>query len=203
MIFQIASVVLLTNIALLELYRIYNYTNDDSSLLNENPLHRVFVYGTLKRGEPNHKLIQDKTNGYAKYLGIGKTTSSYPLIIATKYNIPFLLKKPGVGHHVIGEIYDVDSKMLTKLDELEEHPNFYERTQEDVFMAPESKLKPNKTIQEVGILTKAWIYFLPKFKNSLLEVPMYESYSNEGNHGLKYGEKYVRDPTYNHRTEVQ
>ncbi|KAI4490455.1 hypothetical protein M0804_003399 [Polistes exclamans] len=159
--------------------------------LFKNPLHRIFVYGTLKRGEPNHKLIQDKTNGYAKFLGIAKTTSSYPLIIATKYNIPFLLKKPGVGH------------MLTKLDELEEHPNFYERTEEDVFMAPESKLKHNKNIQEVGMLTKAWIYFLPKFRSSLLEVPMYESYSNEGNHGLKYGEKYVRDPMHDHRNEVQ
>ncbi|XP_014613992.1 PREDICTED: putative gamma-glutamylcyclotransferase CG2811 isoform X2 [Polistes canadensis] len=188
MIFRIASAVLLTSITVLEFCTIFNYATNDSSLLNENPLHRIFVYGTLKRGEPNHKLIQDKTNGYAKFLGIAKTTSSYPLIIATKYNIPFLLKKPGVGHHVIGEIYDVDSKMLTKLDELEEHPNFYERTKEDVFMAPESKLKHNKNIQEVGMLTKAWIYFLPKFRSSLLEVPIYESYSNEGNHGLKYGE---------------
>ncbi|XP_014613991.1 PREDICTED: putative gamma-glutamylcyclotransferase CG2811 isoform X1 [Polistes canadensis] len=203
MIFRIASAVLLTSITVLEFCTIFNYATNDSSLLNENPLHRIFVYGTLKRGEPNHKLIQDKTNGYAKFLGIAKTTSSYPLIIATKYNIPFLLKKPGVGHHVIGEIYDVDSKMLTKLDELEEHPNFYERTKEDVFMAPESKLKHNKNIQEVGMLTKAWIYFLPKFRSSLLEVPIYESYSNEGNHGLKYGEKYVRDPMHDHRNEVQ
>ncbi|XP_015179801.1 PREDICTED: putative gamma-glutamylcyclotransferase CG2811 isoform X2 [Polistes dominula] len=188
MIFRIASTVLLTSITVLEFSTIFNYATNYSKLLNENPLHRIFVYGTLKRGEPNHKLIQDKANGYAKFLGIAKTTSSYPLIIATKYNIPFLLKKPGVGHHVMGEIYDVDSKMLTKLDELEEHPNFYKRTEEDVLMAPEFKLKHNKNIEEVGMLTKAWIYFLPKFKSSLLEIPMYESYSNEGNHGLKYGE---------------
>lgn len=62
------------------------------------PLHRVFVYGTLKRGEPNHGLIKDATNGYAKFLGLGRTTVSYPLVIATKYNIPFLLKKPEVGY---------------------------------------------------------------------------------------------------------
>lgn len=66
--------------------------------LFKNPLHRVFVYGTLKRGEPNHSLIQDAANGYAKFLGIGRTVTPYPLIIATRYNIPFLLKKPGIGH---------------------------------------------------------------------------------------------------------
>lgn len=66
--------------------------------LFKNPLHRVFVYGTLKRGEPNHGIIKDVANGYAKFLGVGKTTTSYPLVIATKYNIPFLLKKPNVGN---------------------------------------------------------------------------------------------------------
>lgn len=156
--------------------------------LFKSPLHRIFVYGTLKRGEPNHKLIQDVANGYAKFLGLAKTKTAYPLIIATKYNIPFLLKKPGIGHHVIGELYDVDSKMLTKLDELEEHPNFYERSEEDVLLAAESKLKSSKNFEEVARLTKAWIYFLPKFRSTLLEEPMYESYSNAGMHGLKYGE---------------
>ncbi|XP_076240465.1 putative gamma-glutamylcyclotransferase CG2811 isoform X2 [Calliopsis andreniformis] len=156
--------------------------------LFKNPLHRVFVYGTLKRGEPNHNLIQDTANGYAKFLGLGKTTVPYPLIIATKYNIPFLLKKPGVGYHVLGEIYDVDTKMLKKLDELEEHPTFYERSEENVLMASETKIKGNDNFEEVGSLMKVWIYFLPKFRSSLLHLPMYNSYSNEGSHGLKYCE---------------
>lgn len=64
----------------------------------QNSLYRVFVYGTLKRGEPNHKLIENTTNGYAKFLGSGKTVTKYPLVIATKYNVPFLLKKSGIGH---------------------------------------------------------------------------------------------------------
>lgn len=72
--------------------------------LFKSPLHRVFVYGTLKRGEPNHKLIQDVANGYAKFLGLGRTTVPYPLIIATNYNIPFLLKKPGFGHVSIARV---------------------------------------------------------------------------------------------------
>ncbi|XP_067211615.1 uncharacterized protein [Linepithema humile] len=203
MLLHVAAVVLV-NIAIIELDTMYSIP--PGKILNpslKSPLHRVFVYGTLKRGEPNHGLIKDAANGYAKFLGLGRTTISYPLVIATKYNIPFLLKKPGSGNHVLGEIYDVDSKMLTRLDELEEHPTFYERTEEELLLAPETTLKPGKTFEEVGELTKAWIYFLPKYKPSLLEGSMYASYSNNGSHGLKYCEKYVRDPSYNHRKEVQ
>jgi gamma-glutamylaminecyclotransferase len=61
-------------------------------------MQRVFLYGTLKRGEPNHGLITNFENGYAKFLGLGKTIVKYPLVIATKYNIPFTLKKPGIGN---------------------------------------------------------------------------------------------------------
>ncbi|XP_006558539.1 putative gamma-glutamylcyclotransferase CG2811 isoform X3 [Apis mellifera] len=205
MLFHIAAAAVLTNIAFLEIYTLYDLPKieDISFLSNKNPLQRVFVYGTLKRGEPNHCLIQDTENGYAKFLGLGRTTIPYPLIIATDYNIPFLLKKPGFGHHVFGEVYDVDSKMLKKLDELEEHPAFYKRSEENVLFAPESKVKSMDKFEEVSTLIKVWIYFLPKFKTSLLEKPMYSSYSNEGSHGLKYCEKYVRDASYNHRSEVQ
>lgn len=66
--------------------------------LFKNPLHSIFVYGTLKRGEPNHNILKNTTNGYAKFKGLGRTTVPYPLVIATKYNIPFLLKKPGTGN---------------------------------------------------------------------------------------------------------
>ncbi|XP_076646924.1 putative gamma-glutamylcyclotransferase CG2811 isoform X2 [Halictus rubicundus] len=190
MLFPIAAAVMLTNIALLELYLLHDLPEPMNIhyLADENPLYRVFVYGTLKRGEPNHSLISDVTCGYSKFLGLGRTAVPYPLIIATRYNIPFLLKKPGVGHHVIGEVYDVDTKMLSKLDELEEHPGFYERSMTDVILAPESKLKGTDNFEEVGSLMKVWVYFLPKFRESLLESPMYSSYSNEGSHGLKYCE---------------
>lgn len=166
-------------------------------------LHRVFVYGTLKRGEPNYRHLKDTRNGYAKFLGLGRTTVAYPLVIASKYNIPFLLKKSNTGNFVFGEVYDVDTEMLNNLDELEEHPTFYERTEEEVSLASEKMLRRGETFQKVGELTKAWIYFLPKFNPRLLEGPMYISYSNNGSHGRKYCEKYVRDPSYDHRKEVQ
>ncbi|XP_033318833.1 putative gamma-glutamylcyclotransferase CG2811 isoform X2 [Bombus bifarius] len=191
MLFHIAAAAMLTNIAVMDIYSFHELpTNivDMQLLSDESPLHRIFVYGTLKRGEPNHNLIQDVANGYAKFLGLGRTVVPYPLIIATHYNIPFLLKKPGFGHHVFGEVYDVDTKMLKKLDELEEHPTFYERSEEDLLIAPEGKTKSSDNFEEISTLTKVWIYFLPRFRASLLENPMYSSYSNEGSHGLKYCE---------------
>ncbi|XP_011641860.1 putative gamma-glutamylcyclotransferase CG2811 isoform X2 [Pogonomyrmex barbatus] len=191
MLVHVAAVTILVNIAVIELDSFYSHSSRkvlDVNSVAESPLHRVFVYGTLKRGEPNHGLIKDAANGYAKFLGLGRTTVPYPLVIATKYNIPFLLKKPNVGNYVLGEIYDMDSNMLARLDELEEHPKFYERTEEKVLLAPESALKPEKTFEEVSESTRAWIYFLPKYRSSLLDGPMYESYNNNGSHGLKYCE---------------
>lgn len=60
-------------------------------------MHKVFVYGTLKRGEPNHNWFETKENGYSKFLANGLTIKKYPLVIASKYNIPFLLHSPGIG----------------------------------------------------------------------------------------------------------
>lgn len=89
---------------------------------------QVFVYGTLKKGEPNHFWLTKKENGFAQFISGGKTDIKFPLIIATKYNIPFLLNVPGTGQNVSGEIYSVDETMLKNLDELEDYPDLYDRT---------------------------------------------------------------------------
>ena len=58
---------------------------------------RVFVYGTLKRNEPNNHWFKEE-NGIAKFICTGKTTNKFPLVIGSRYNIPFLLDQPGTGH---------------------------------------------------------------------------------------------------------
>lgn len=93
----------------------------------------VFVYGTLKKSEPNHHVIDpakhscQDTTGVAKFIGSGKTETKFPLVIGTRFNIPFLLDRPGVGHSIHGEVYEVDDKVLCKLDKLEDYPSFYDR----------------------------------------------------------------------------
>ena len=57
----------------------------------------IFVYGSLKKGERNDFLLNDKTNGVAKFLGKAKLMDKYPLVVATDANIPMLLSKEGVG----------------------------------------------------------------------------------------------------------
>lgn len=63
------------------------------------------------------------------HLKNGQTNDRYPLVIGTRYNIPFLLNVPNTGHRIKGEIYEVDETMLKNLDILEGHPNYYLRKQ--------------------------------------------------------------------------
>lgn len=90
-------------------------------------LQRLFVYGTLKSGQPNHNILRDPANGLAKYWCKATTTIKMPLVIGTRYNIPFLINKPGVGNYVTGEIYEVDDEMMNILDNLEDCQRIYKR----------------------------------------------------------------------------
>lgn len=92
--------------------------------------------------------------------------------------------------NVIGEIYQVDDKMLANLDILEEHPNFYVREIKSV-----KRIDKNET-------SKCWIYFLKNFRPELLNQTFYADYSSTGDHGLKYAERYLRDPSHPARAEV-
>ncbi|XP_072304769.1 gamma-glutamylaminecyclotransferase-like [Eucyclogobius newberryi] len=89
---------------------------------------RVFVYGTLKKGQPNSHHMFEDSNGKAMFLGSAKTMDKFPLVIAGPHNIPYLLNIPGQGHRIHGEIYQVDEQMLKFLDALESVPTHYQRT---------------------------------------------------------------------------
>jgi gamma-glutamylaminecyclotransferase len=78
-------------------------------------MQRVFVYGTLKRGFPNHVPVME----HARYLGRCRTLEAYPLVIGGRWFTPCLLDEPGAGCQVLGEEFEVDEATLTALDALE------------------------------------------------------------------------------------
>ncbi len=80
--------------------------------------HRVFVYGTLLRGQVNHGLLAD-----ADFLGSHRTEPRYALFLLGAY--PGLVA--GGSTAVSGEVYRVKDPGLRALDRLEDYPRLYDR----------------------------------------------------------------------------
>ena len=58
----------------------------------------VFIYGSLKPGQPNHHIYLDTDSfGKSSLLGTGTTIDKWPLVIADRYNTPYLLYAKGSG----------------------------------------------------------------------------------------------------------
>ncbi len=55
-------------------------------------LHKLFVYGTLKRGFYNYRLFEDKNNGRSLFIGEAILNECWPLVVDKKYGIPYLLR---------------------------------------------------------------------------------------------------------------
>lgn len=75
----------------------------------------VFVYGTLKRGFPNHTRYMRQ----AHLLGTFRTRERYRLILNGNRYSPCMVAGSGQGHHVMGEVYAVDQAGLDTMDHLE------------------------------------------------------------------------------------
>lgn len=80
--------------------------------------HNVFVYGTLKRGLYNHRLLE---RGNARFMGEVRTKRAQHVMLLADAGYPYLVKSTTDDARVIdGELYSVDDDTLTLLDELEE-----------------------------------------------------------------------------------
>jgi gamma-glutamylaminecyclotransferase len=80
--------------------------------------HLVFVYGSLKKGLSNHRLLER-----AEFIGHGHTLTGY-----TMWGGWFPEIAPcRAGYQVEGEAYLIDDIELQNLDRLESHPRFYRR----------------------------------------------------------------------------
>lgn len=101
--------------------------------------HTVFVYGTLKDGFGNNRLLKS-----AEFIGRACTVLPYVMLDTGGFPVVF---QDGGKHNVSGEVYEVDDQTLAMLDRLEGHPSFYERRQIEV------------DVEDTGVLQTCWMYF--------------------------------------------
>lgn len=89
--------------------------------------HRVFCYGTLKRGIHNHHLLET-----AQYLGNAYTVDTFRMF-HVGFPIIFFDNHPD-AKPVYGEVYDVDDETLKRLDNLESEGSMYLRKEINVVL---------------------------------------------------------------------
>ena len=106
-----------------------------------NKTNKVFVYGTLKRGNSIRGL---DSWGDAEFVGTAVTSLSH-------FRLHDLGAFPAVSKdgsdHIAGEVWTVDDDVLSTLDRIEGYPDFYDRMQVDTSQG------------------RAWMYYIPDIEN--------------------------------------
>ena len=87
--------------------------------------HLIFVYGTFEKGQWNHYLLNA-----SQFIGIAKTKETIRTLCS---GIPFLSRTKAISQ-VTGEVYAVDDATLSRLDQLEGHPDWYRREKDEVIL---------------------------------------------------------------------
>lgn len=105
----------------------------------------VFVYGSLKNGFGNH----DHFLKFSKMLGEGVTVDRcwFMLDLGCYPGVVRMPDTVGDGFRIYGEVYEVDSHTLRKLDGLEGNGSFYTREKVPILV-------------EGGETVEAWMYVL-------------------------------------------
>jgi gamma-glutamylcyclotransferase (GGCT)/AIG2-like uncharacterized protein YtfP len=127
--------------------------------------HRVFVYGTLKRGGSNHSLLQSSS----EFLGEAVTVPTYRML-ATSFPV---IMPDATGKPVAGEIYAVDDTTLVRLDQLEREGRSYDRV---VIVATATLANAERST------TRAFIYVgrADRFAGLFASGPLYEQVNARG-----------------------
>ena len=101
--------------------------------------HLVAVYGTLRKGFGNHRLLNS-----ARLVGTGQTIEQYAMVAQ---GIPYVASGHREdGNNIRVEVYAVDDATLERMDQLENHPDWYKR-------------KEIKVQLDNGIIATSWLYF--------------------------------------------
>jgi len=119
---------------------------------------KVFVYGTLRQGEGNHRLLSN-----SKLVNKGKTVNKYCM---TTNGCPFVNKYIQQSN-IIGEVYEVPNVAeMYNLDMLESHPNWYYREVIQVRL-------------DDGKIVDAWIYFNDDIGQDVVNDGDYVEFEND------------------------
>ena len=109
---------------------------------------RIFVYGTLKRGHYNHRLM-DMVG--AEFIGEAESVEPYLLMVE---RIPYAIRPSALpegspeGTPIKGEVYEVEDNYVQYIDSLESHPQWYRRERANFKLSD-------------GSIVNAWIYLAP------------------------------------------
>jgi len=83
----------------------------------------VFVYGTLRRGEPLHYMMRD-----AKFVSEGRIADDHFLALYDLGPYPAVsICRDDVRHEVLGELYECDQILIDRLDRVESEGSLYHR----------------------------------------------------------------------------
>lgn len=111
---------------------------------------RLFVYGTLMRGQHNHRVLAG-----ARFVGPALTRDAFTLLDLG--GCPALVTGP--VSRIVGEVFEVDEVTLARCDRLEGHPTLYRR--EPVTLDDGSKASTYRYVQGSRrapvILSGSWL----------------------------------------------
>ena len=140
--------------------------------------HKVFVYGTLKKGFSNHYWHLGSAEDVFPF---ASTVKKYAMIVKTGYVYPYILGEHDQGHRILGEVYEVTDSQLTRLDLLEGNPTHYRR-----------ELVEIENDENPGEIIKAWMYikatvtvtdlqedFIEDFEKPKIDHYRYNKYTGE------------------------
>lgn len=96
----------------------------------------VFVYGSLKSGFHNHRLLKN-----SKFVGQAVTKEKYTMYSCGSF--PSVTEEP--SYNISGEVYEINEQTLKSLDYLEGYEegrknNFYERKLTEVLVNNKSEV---------------------------------------------------------------
>lgn len=148
--------------------------------------HRVFVYGTLKRGLHNHVLLE---RARASFVGSARTTRTSFAMLLADAGYPYVVKTTTNARAIDGEVYVVDDDTLERLDALEEiATGMYSRESVEVTMTG-TPGTPGTETAETTALEAFW--YLAGSRDDLERLPRIDAYDKRI-HDEMYVPKHLR-----------